>query len=123
MTFIELDDNHKKLIDILDITNPVFDERSNMYVVSCPTFNKSLQTIVHKDIPFKDQKYAKRQFEYVKNIAKVELNDFALSVMKEIEEADKQAKLMAEIAKSLRIGLMKCIDEEIEKGAGNENQG
>ena len=121
MTNIELDKNHKRLVNILDITVPTFDESSNMYVISCPTFNKSLQTIVHKDMPFRDQSYAKRQFKYVNNIAKVELNDFALSIMNEIEEADKQAKLMAEIAKSLRKGLKQCIDEEIEKGAGNEN--
>ena len=115
MTFIELDNNHKKLIDVLDITVPIYNEKNNMYLVNCPTFNKSLQTIVHKDIPFKDQNYAKKQFEYVKNIAKVELNDFALTIIKEIEEADKQAKLMADVAKSLRKGLKKCLDEEIEE--------
>jgi hypothetical protein len=121
MAHIELDDNHKKLISILDITVPIYNEQDKLYVVSCPTFNKSLQTIVHKDVPFRDQNYARRQYKYVEDISKVELNDFALSIMKEIEEADKQAKLMAEVAKSLRIGLRKCIDEEIEKGAGNEN--
>lgn len=123
MTSIKLDKNHKRLVNILDITVPIFDENSNIYVVSCPTFNKSLQTIVHKDIPFKDQSYARRQFKYVDNISKVELNDFAISIMNEIEEADKQAKLMAEVAKSLRKGLRQCIDEEIEKGAENESQG
>ena len=123
MTNIELDKNHKRLVNILDITVPMFDESSNMYVVSCPTFNKSLQTIVHKDVPFRDQSYAKRQFKYVNNISKVELNDFALSIMGEIEEADRQIKLMSKIAKSLRKGLKQCIDEEIEKGAENESQG
>lgn len=122
MTNIELDKDHKRLVNILDITVPIFDESNNMYVVSCPTFNKSLQTIVHKDIPFKDQSYARRQFKYVNDIAKIELNDFALSIMNEIEEADKQARLMVEIAKSLRKGLKQCIDEEIEKGAEDENQ-
>ena len=112
----------KKIAKLLAITVPEYDEDNNLYVISKEIDNPNLGLLIKK-IPFRDQHYAKKQYDFINSLDKLNLSEDIIMTVKEIEEIDNQINLMANIVKDIRINLRTYLNKEIGKGVENENQG
>ena len=110
----------KKIAKLLAITIPEYDEDSNLYAIFKEIDNPNFGLLTKK-IPFRDQHYAKKQYDFVNSLDKLNLSEDVIMTVKEIEEMDNQINLMANIVKDIRISLRTRLDKEIEKEAKDEN--
>jgi len=104
----------ERIVNILGITVPKYDEEHKSYYIESSTDNPNVGIVTKKSF-FRDQSYAKKQYDFVNLLEELELdNDFLMRV-KEIEETDKEIVLRSEIAKSLRKKLKEDLENKMKK--------